>query len=227
MSNRFRTRTAFSLGFALAVGLLVSLGFSLISGNTDGGTRPSSDHAITRPARDSLGVLDRPSQLGDRLPAAIEAELGELTAAPAGASESLRPGEPLGAQARLAMSGAGSKDANVYVVPTTKERVCLVIVGGISGCSNGFSRATPVESAIYDADGVGRGEGTVFAGLAPDTVRSVEVDFGDTQTTARLMNNVYFLELDDSNDQFPKRLIVHEKGGQVTTMEIPNLADLP
>jgi hypothetical protein len=161
------------------------------------------------PLAEELAVFSRPRTAADALPrAALElAEADRWT--PEGY------GQEVLEESRLAVSGAGHRSVDVYVVPTTKGFVCVYVVdgtdefaGGPSGCDHALSDGYTVEMS-------GTADSLQVEGLVADSVRRVEIEVWGRRVEADVGGNAYYLDmtLERSCPEAVGAIILHSLGG--------------
>jgi hypothetical protein len=217
-------RPSFVLGFAAAIGALLAVGTVAVA-------RPHSSARAKAPARVDtpvpsrapLAVLRRPRNASDDLPEALEEDAAGLAGGPE-LAPAVRNGAVSLPSSRLALSDLGEKNASLYLVPTAKGRICLLLTNGPEGCDTlPFTPARPANWGLFDTDGYRTGSPTGVYGIVPNNVdRVTVVDDRGTRTDARLANNAYYLEL-GNGAAMPKSIILRFTDGASATMEVPTL----
>jgi hypothetical protein len=102
--------------------------------------------------------------------------------------------DPIGGQltgaARLV--GTVPSGRRIYVVPTTKGRVCVLVEGLAESCGDPLTQDQPI---TFTASWVGPGEPNYAWGVARDGVKSVSFDVSPTQrVTVPVEHNVFVYE---------------------------------
>ena len=218
------SRPSFILGFAAAIGALAALG-AVAFARPHPATRPAKEAVVSVgvPSRAPLAVLSRPRSAKDDLPAALVPSVATLAGGPELPQE-VQNGTVRITSSRLALADLGAKRISLYIVPTAKDRVCLVMANGPQGCTTvDFTAARPATWGMFDGDGYRTGAPTSVYGLVPNNVdRVTVVDDGGASTVAQLANNAYFLELPDPS-ALPKSIVLSFSDGGSATMEVPKI----
>lgn len=145
-----------------------------------------------------LSVLDRaPSaadQAGARDPNIVRA-VQVLTSDDPGVPESFLAGQANAGGLRIAMSHLGTGDHSIFLVRTSKGRICEGLTQFSSGCLEGLPPDVAVTATAADPDGDNRGEAPLVWGIARNEVKSVDVIVQGQAHPATLANNAYFYEL--------------------------------
>ncbi|HEX6699665.1 MAG TPA: hypothetical protein VF101_02950 [Gaiellaceae bacterium] len=218
------SRPSFVLGFAAAIGALIAFGAVAVA-RPHPALRPARA-AVTKtgaPSRDPLAVLSRPRSAKDELPPGLAQSVADLAGGPE-LAPAVRNGAVHGGLSHLALADLGSKNISLYIVPTAKGRVCLVMANGPQGCTTvDFTPEQPGTWGMFDGDGYRTGAPTSVYGLVPNNATRVTiVDDHGASTVARLANNAYFLELQDAT-ALPKSILVDFSDGGSATMEVPKI----
>jgi hypothetical protein len=218
------SRPSFVLGFAAAIGALIALAAVAVA-RPHPTPRPVRAAVVKRgvPSRDPLAVLSSPRSAKDELPPGLAHSVADLAGGPELAPE-VRNGAVRAGSSYLALADLGSRNISLYIVPTAKDRVCLVMANDPQGCNTvDFTPEQPGTWGMFDADGYRTGAPTSVYGLVPNNViRVTIVDDGGTSTIARLANNAYFLELADAT-ALPKSIILSFSDGGSATMAVPKI----
>lgn len=86
--------------------------------------------------------------------------------------------------------GALPNGSAVYVVPTTRNRVCVVLEMSAESCGNPLSRTSPVTFTTVDSDGPG-GTAPVAYGYTLDGVKSVSFAVAGAPRAIAVSNNLF------------------------------------
>jgi len=78
----------------------------------------------------------------------------------------------------------------VYVVTTSKERLCVVVARLAESCGYPLTQTEPLTFTVVDSDGPG-GEPAVAYGVARDGVRSVSFTVGGRHETVPVRDNMF------------------------------------
>jgi hypothetical protein len=152
---------------ALAVGALLAIG----------GVAVAADWTPLA----TIGANDRPTQPEDALSAAAREEVGKHELLPTG-----MVGARLVDEARLV--GALADGRKVYVLPTSKSKLCIVVGEGDESCYAPLSRDEPATFAMAKTR---PGAPHVVWGVATDGVVSVSFEIGRESVTVPVRNNFY------------------------------------
>jgi hypothetical protein len=154
--------------------LAVALGFALLIG---GGVA----FATRIGAFSGISAADRPQQAQDVLDPAVVAQL-RADEAPGGDQIGTRDIE----SARLV--GSLPSGRRVYVVSTSKGRLCVVVARLAESCGNPLTQTEPLTFTVVDRDGPG-GEPALAYGVARDGVKSVSFTVGGRHETVPVRGN--------------------------------------
>lgn len=127
----------------------------------------------------------------------IASAVSALTSNDSGVPTEWLPGRADGA-VRVPLAGLGVGSHSIFLVRTTKGRVCGGLTEFASGCLEGLPLDSPATSMAGDLDATGAGEAPVIWGVARDEVRSIDVVVDRTSHRAVLGGNVYFFQLPDN-----------------------------
>jgi hypothetical protein len=153
--RRRRTRTVVVLAAGLAALVLVGLAV-----------------AETWNPLAGIGAADRPSRPDDALDADVAAQVRAAELPPGHPVDSI--GTRLVGSARLV--GQLPSGRNVYVVPTTKGKLCVAVAGRAQSCGEALTRTSPITlTLLKDASLVP----PVVYGVAMDGVASVSFTAGE------------------------------------------------
>jgi hypothetical protein len=139
-----------------------------------------------------IGSADHPRTPNDVLGPAVQAQL-RSDVPPSGGVDQI--GGRLSSSARyLGTLPSGSR---VYVVPTTKGRLCVVVARLAESCGDPLTQAQPVTFiTVWDHPG----EPTYAYGVARDGVTSVAFTVaGDGRVTVPVQHNLFVYESEPSN----------------------------
>jgi hypothetical protein len=162
------------------------------------------------PLAEQLGVFSRPRRTADAVPRAA-LELREAH----GAKLDEYQGQELLEKSRLALSDAGSRSIDVYLVPTTKGFVCRYVVDPtdeFGESDGGCDQALPDGYTMQMSGTAGRLE---VEGLVADSVRRVEIEVWDRRVEADVGGNAYYLDvtLERSCPEAVGAIILHSPAG--------------
>jgi hypothetical protein len=130
-----------------------------------------------------ISAADRPQRAEDVLDPAVVAEL-RADEAPGGDQVGTHDLQ----SARLV--GSLPSGRHVYVVTTTKGRLCVVVARLAESCGNPLTQTEPLTFTVVDRDGPG-GEPAVAYGVAKDGVKSVSFTVGGRQETVSVRGNMF------------------------------------
>lgn len=173
---------------------------------------------------EQFGVLQRPRNAMDAMPARLQTAVVAMNAQPAGVDPALFEGLQLPAQSRLLLADAGSLGIDIYGYPTSKGRVCFLMSSGAGGC---VSRDHPV-GWIETAPGASElREGVLIriAGIVPNNVRSVYVSLAGALEAARHDNNAFYWETRWSGTA-PAELVLTYTNGAKASIDLPTIDQL-
>jgi hypothetical protein len=158
------------------------------------------------PLAQQLAVFSRPRRAADAVPRGAL----EFTEAYGSNSDEYK-GEELLEQSRLALSNAGSRSVDVYLVPTTNGFACKYVVdptdefaGGGAGCDSTLSDGYTMQMS-------GTGNRLEVEGLVDDSVRRVEIEVWGRRMEADVGGNAYYLDttLERSCPEAVDAIILH------------------
>lgn len=161
-------RTWLTLAVALGVALLVGGGVAFA-------TRIGPFSGIS--------AADHSQRAQDVLDPAVVAEL-RADEAPGGDQVGTRDIQ----SARLV--GSLPSGRHVYVVTTSKARLCVVVARLAESCGNPLTQTEPLTFTVVDSDGPG-GEPAVAYGVARDGVKSVSFTVGGRHETVPVRSNMF------------------------------------
>jgi hypothetical protein len=133
-----------------------------------------------------IGAADHPPTPNDALGPEVQAQL-RLDEVPAGGVDQI--GGRLDGSARFI--GALPSGRKVFVVPTTKGRLCVVLAGMAESCG---SRLTQTEPVTFTTVWGHPGERAYAYGVARDGVKSVSFNAGDQRVTVPVEHNLFVYE---------------------------------
>jgi hypothetical protein len=169
LSRRYRRRRRW-LALAVALGLAVLVGGGVAFATKIG---PFS----------GISAVDHPQRAQDVLDPAVVAQLR---------ADEAPGGDQIGTHdmrsARLV--GTLPSARNVYVVATSRERLCVVVARLAESCGDPLTQAEPVTFTVVDRDGPG-GEPAVAYGVARDGVKSVSFTVGGRHETVPVRANMF------------------------------------
>ena len=161
-------RTWLTLAVALGVALLIGGGVAFATG-----IGPFS----------GLSAADRPQRAQDVLDPAVVAQLR---------ADEAPGGDQIGTHdirsARLV--GTLPSGRHVYVVTTSKGRLCVLLARLAESCGDPLTQTEPVTFTVVDSDGPG-GEPAVAYGVARDGVKSVSFTVGGRHETVPVRANMF------------------------------------
>jgi hypothetical protein len=162
------------------------------------------------PLAEQLAVFSRPRGTADAVPSDA-LKLAKADGWKSGEYE----GHELLQQSRLALSDAGSRRVDIYLLPTTKGFVCKYVVdptdefaGGPSGCDHALADRYTMEMS-------GTRNRLEVEGLVEDSVRRVEVEVWGRRIEADVGGNAYYLDmtLERSCPEAVSAIVLHSLGG--------------
>jgi hypothetical protein len=221
-----RRRAGFLLGFTIGLASIVGVSFVAFAGGTgnlSGDTATTADaNPMTVSAAGAMSVFAQPRTSADVFPSSLADFLGQFEPSNSIAEE-LRPGTPDTGTSHRLLHDVGPNHADVYVVQTSKGRVCFVVTSGpYGGCFETFGGDSPVAYTVTDADQNYAGQPSEIFGFAPDRVGSVDVVEGGTAYAADLQNNALYYRL-KGGTTYPQAIIVTYHDGTTNRMDIPAL----
>ena len=196
MLRRARRRRTW-LTLAVALGLAV-----LIGGGVAFATRIGPFSGIS--------AADRPQRAQDVLDPAVVAQLR---------ADEAPGGDQIGthdiASARLV--GTLPSGRHVYVVTTSKGRLCVVVARLAESCGNPLTQTEPLTFTIVDRDGPG-GEPAVAYGVARDAVKSVSFTVGGRHETVPVRDNMFAYQapLSVTSDSFSSVMVTLADGSRLS-----------
>jgi hypothetical protein len=137
-----------------------------------------------------ISAADRPQQAQDVLDPAVVAQL-RADEAPGGDQIGTRDIQ----SARLV--GSLPSGRRVYVVTTSKARLCVVVARLAESCGNPLTQTEPLTFTVVDPDGPG-GEPAVAYGVARDGVKSVSFTVGGRHETVPVRANMFAYQAPNS-----------------------------
>ena len=141
--------------------------------------------AVTGPL-DGIFSADHPRRAVDVLDARTAAMLRSDE------SRGDRIGVRLLGQSRLV--GTLPMGRRVYVVPTSKGRLCVVIQRLAESCSEPLTQPVPLTFTVVDPDRAGGGQGPIAYGVARDGVVSVSFTVGGRRVTVPIHHNLFVFQ---------------------------------
>jgi hypothetical protein len=166
LRRKRRRRTWLTLAVALGIAVLVGGGIAFA-------TRIGPFSGIS--------AADHPQRAQDVLDPAVVAQLR---------SDEVPGGDQVGTHdlqsARLV--GSLPSGRHVYVVTTSKGRLCVVVARLAESCGNPLTQTEPLTFTVVDRDGPG-GEPAVAYGVARDGVKSVSFTVGGRHETVPVRGN--------------------------------------
>lgn len=133
-----------------------------------------------------IGAADRPKRDGDTLGSGVQAQL-RTDSPPSGGVDQV--GTRLTQSARLV--GTLPSGRKVYVVPTERGRLCVVVARLAESCGNSLTPAEPVTfTAAWDRPG----DSAYAYGVALDGVRSVSFSSHGSRVTVPVEHNFFVYE---------------------------------
>lgn len=199
MRLHFTRRASFLLGFSAAIGILLAV--SIVALGNTAGSSAGADPPAPADVTTLLSSFSRDRAGSDALTPEAQKALADLSATPA-PSENLDPGSLRLSNSRKVLSNAGSAGAEMFLVPTSKHQVCLLVTPfGGAGCMNGVRLAADgVDWALSDADGLGKGAPTVIYGVVASGVARLESVDGGKATNLALTDGAFYAELANMPD---------------------------
>jgi hypothetical protein len=171
----------------------------------------SSSESTGPPLVDRLSVFARPRRPGDAVPPGTLA-LADVDGAELEAFE----GEQLLERSRLALSNAGSRNLDIYLVPTTKGFVCTYVVepkdefaGGHGGCTHVLAPEG------YTVQMSGTDDRVEVEGLVDDSIRRVQVEVWGRPIEAEVDGNAYYVDaaVERSCPEAVEAIVLHSSSG--------------
>lgn len=132
----------------------------------------------------AIGAADRPAEPADKLSPAAKEQVRKHEILPDGVI-----GARLVDEARLV--GELPDGRKVYVVPTSKSKLCIIVVEGGGSCHPPLSRAEPI---TFERSKAGPGAPHIIWGVATDDVISVSFELGGQPMTIPVEGNFYAWE---------------------------------
>jgi hypothetical protein len=149
---------------------------------------PSESNAP--PLVGQLSIFSRPRRTTDAVP---RDAVGLVE--PAALAREEFEGRALLGQSRLAIANAGTRNVDIYLVPTTKGFVCSFVVdptdefaGGLGGCDHSLSPEG------YTVGMSGTEHRLEVEGLVEDSVQRVEVEVWGRPVEAEFAGNAYYFD---------------------------------
>jgi hypothetical protein len=210
----------FWLGFSVALGGTLAIAVVALA-------RPSKSPTMRTantpgvPAVFAVGALNRPATAADALPPEAAATAGALLNGAPSASSDANPGSLASSKSRRLLSGLGSKGVSLYAIPTSKGAVCAIFSGtyGSAGCFDRFTDEAPVSLDVRDVDQVGGGLPAIVDGLAPSSVKAIDVTVDGQRHSATLAKNAFFYEL-ASSSAWPQAVTITYRNGATRTLSL-------
>jgi hypothetical protein len=153
-----------------------------------------------------ISAADRPQRAQDVLGPAVVAQL-RADEAPGGDQIGTRDIE----SARLV--GSLPSGRHVYVVTTSKGRLCVVVARLAESCGNPLTQTEPLTFTVVDSDGPG-GEPAVAYGVVRDGVTSVSFTVGSRHETVPVRENMFAYQAPASvtSDSFSSVMVTLANG---------------
>ena len=133
-----------------------------------------------------ISAADRPREASDLLDPAVVAQLRE---------DEAPGGDQIGARdvrsARLL--GALPSGRRIYVVTTSKGRLCVVVARLAESCGDPLTQSEPATFTVVDADGPG-GEAAIAYGVARDGVKSISFTVAGEHVTVPVRRNTFVFQ---------------------------------
>jgi hypothetical protein len=170
-----------------------------------------SSESDTAPLVGQLSVFSRPRRPADAIPR-LALELAESH----GLDREAFEGRALIDQSRLAIANAGSRNVDIYLVPTTKGFVCSYVVdptdefaGGLGGCDHALAPEG------YTVGMSGTEDRLEVEGLVDDSVQRVDVEVWGRLIDAEVAGNAYHLDttVEKSCPAAVGAIVLHSSGG--------------
>lgn len=157
-----------------------------------------------------ISSADRPQRAQDVLDPAVVAQL-QADEAPGGdqiGTHDIR-------SARLV--GTLPSGRHVYVVTTSKGRLCVVVARLAESCGNPLTQREPVTFTVVDRDGPG-GEPAVAYGVARNGVKSVSFTVGGRHETVPVRANMFAYQapLSVTSDSFSAVMVTLADGSTLS-----------
>jgi len=167
----------------------------------------------------------RLSPTGAVVPSDLSLAASVLSDKPDGIPDNLLPGDVDADSARLLLADMGSTHANLYVMPTSKGKVCYVATGGPATCVDAFTPENPIAWTVWDPDDTGSGHPVKVLGLVPDWITSVQVKVHGVAHDATVRNGAFFYELGKS-DSTPEAIVASDRSGKSVSIALGPMAPL-
>lgn len=150
----------------------------------------------------------------------VHALTGEV---PATVPEDFAAGTPSLSDLRLALAGLGEAQRAIFVVRTSKGRVCAGLTGFSGGCYQGLPAGVYLDAMAADPDGPG-GEPALVWGITRDGVQSVDVVVDGRPYAATIGRNAYFFQLADNRTSADaiQTIVAHLPNGETRSLPVPH-----
>jgi len=137
-----------------------------------------------------IAAADRPATAGDTLDRSVVRQLR---------SDELPPSNPVDqiGKREIALSrfvGTLPTGDSVFVVPTTRGKLCVVVANKAESCGDPLSQEAPITFTISDDDGPRGWKPAIAWGVARDGVVSVSFAVGGRFVTVPVHNNFFAFE---------------------------------
>jgi hypothetical protein len=198
---------------ATAAGIAQATGVAMFRGKA---ITYSERHFEARPL--DLAVFKQTPTARDRAAARdarVLASIEGLTAHEPNVPAEWLPGEARPGAIRTPLVGLGPGERTIYLVRTTRGRVCAGLTGFSSGCLAGLPPDVPATLHVADPDASGLGEPALIWGVARDSVRRIDVIVDGASRQAALEGNAYFFQLADPSmsSRSIEAIVVHLASG--------------
>jgi hypothetical protein len=159
----------------------------------------TTDAPQSLPAVDDMSVFSRPRTEADVVPSELSYRLEVQRCSERERVRLGCPGDPIGDESGLLLSGLGVRRTSLYAWPTTNGWVCWAWAEGAGGCLSHFTQEHRVPFMGIDPDADGRGYPGTLVGVVPDDVAAAEVQVRRVRRAAIVQSNGIFYELPDGS----------------------------
>lgn len=208
------------------LGALVLLAIAVgVARGTD--SRPAVVYPAGRPALAPLALKAFARPISPRDAAAahdqrVTEAVDVVTADDANVPEEFLPGHARAGGLRAALTHLGPSDRTIFLVRTTKGRICAGLTGFSSGCLEGLPADVPLTAIAADPDRSGTGEAPLVWGIARNDVKSVDVIVDGSPYPAVMGDNAYFFQLGDAGASAGsiQTVVAHLAGGRSVSVSV-------
>jgi hypothetical protein len=145
-----------------------------------------------------------------------------LTADDPTVPEEFLPGHARAGELRAGLAHLGPSDRTLFLVRTTKGRICAGLTGFSSGCLEGLPIDVPVTAIAADPNRSGTGEAPLVWGVARNDVERVDVIVDGGTFAAVMGENAYFFQLRDAGASpgSIQAVVAHLASGRSVTVPV-------